>query len=207
MAQQWSDFTGETISANDRRITASLEAVVSGKMGFGHWTETVVKPAALKNSESPYARDRRTEQEAQRERGITIENTTARIRDELERYGLTWDAKTLTTWAKNIVEKRKSDDDLVQAMERGAEAQFPGLGPLKGADVATMAAPWLETYERTMEKKGSLYTPEVRRALAQGALVWDFEKELTKSTGWLKTRNADERMHEANGQLAELFGY
>ncbi|MDQ3222951.1 MAG: hypothetical protein M3Q75_05680, partial [Gemmatimonadota bacterium] len=96
---------------------------------------------------------------------------------------------------------------LTQTLERSAEALYPGLGKLNGADVVTLAAPWLATYERVMEKKGSLFTPEVRSALANGTQVWDMEKELTKSSGWLQTRNADERMHNASGQLAEMFGY
>jgi hypothetical protein len=182
-------------------------AVASGKMSFNHWLETILKPAALKVPESPWARTVRDATEAKRQRGMDTENTSQRIRDELERYGLQWDSATLNTWAKAMVEKRKSDEDLIKAMETGAQAQFPGLGPLNGQDVQTMAAPWLETMERVLEKKVTLFDPKVRGALAAGMGVWDFERELTKSPEWMKTRNADERMNSFASQLNEEFGF
>jgi hypothetical protein len=33
------------------------------------------------------------------------------------------------------------------------------------------------------------------------------EKRLTKSSAWLTTRNADERMNDLASQIGEMFGY
>jgi hypothetical protein len=181
--------------------------VASGKISWNQWLETRLKPAALKVAESPWARTVRDMEEATRQRGIDTENTSQRVRDELERYGLQWDSNTMNRWATDLVEKRKSDEDLTAAMEQGAQALYPGLGPLNGQDVATLAAPWLETAERVLEKKFTLFDPKVRGALASGMGVWDFEKELTKSPEWMKTRNADERMNSFASQLNEEFGF
>jgi hypothetical protein len=207
MQQLYQRYMGKAPGTDFMAKHADLDRIASGKMTLTDWVESVLKPAAEGVTESPWARELRDGKEAQRQRGFDIGNTTARIRDELERYGLKWTGAQLQTWARAIVEKRKSDADLTAALEAGAQSLYPGLGPLNGSDVVTLAAPWLETYERVLEKKGSLFTPEVREALAKGEPVWDMEKRLTKSSAWLTTRNADERMNDLASQIGEMFGY
>jgi hypothetical protein len=207
MQQLYQRYMGKAPDTDFMAKHADLDRIASGKITLTDWVESVLKPAAEGTAESPWARELRDEKEAQRQRGFDIGNTTSRIRDELERYGLKWTGAQVTTWARAIVEKRKNDADLTAALEAGAQALYPGLGPLNGSDVVTLAAPWLETYERVLEKKGSLFTPQIREALAKGEPVWDMEKRLTKSSAWLTTRNADERMNDLASQIGEMFGY
>jgi hypothetical protein len=56
MAQQWNQFAGENISVTDPRLQSLVEKVASGEMGLGQWTETFLKPRAMENPESPWAR-------------------------------------------------------------------------------------------------------------------------------------------------------
>lgn len=208
MRQAWLQLAGvEQEEMRAQVIQRNLEKVASGEMSFNSFVELVVKPRAQNIAESPFARELREEAEATRQRGVDIENTTARIRDETERYGLQWNVKALQNWARDLVEKRRSDDDLLQALETQAERLYPGLGPLKGQDVVTAAAPWIETYERVMERKGTPFTPAVRKALAAGEGVWDMEQRLIRSPQWLDTANADERMHDAASQVGQIFGF
>jgi hypothetical protein len=207
MKQAYFEFTGLQVGNKWSGNTPDVVAVASGKMSWNEWLEGKLKPQALKIAESPWQRTVRDAEEAKRQRGIDTENTSQRVRDELERYGLRWDAKTMAKWAKDLVEKKRSDEDLMKAMEAGAQALYPGLGPLNGQDTATVAAPWLETIERVLERKATLFDPKVRAALAAGTGVWDFERELTKAPEWMNTRNADERMNSFASQLNEQFGF
>lgn len=207
MQQLYQRYLGSAPDNEFMQDHADLERIASGRITLNDWVESVLKPKAEGTAESPWARELRDEKEAQRQRGFDIGNTAQRIRDELERYGIRQTGAWINTWARALVEKRKNDADLTDVLERTAQAQYPGLGPLNGADVVTLAAPWMETYERVLEKKGSLFTPEIAQALRNGEPVWDMEKRLTKSPAWLKTRNADERMHDLASQVGELFGY
>jgi hypothetical protein len=207
MQSLYQRYLGKTPDTDFMANHADLERIASGKISLNDWLESTLKPVAAETTESPWQRELRDEKEAMRQRGIDIENTTARIRDASERYGVRLDGKSIATYSRAMVEKRFSDDDLTQLLELTAQSLYPGLGPLNGSDVVTLATPWLETYERVLEKKPSLFTPEIGEALAKGEPVWDMEKRLTKSSKWLTTRNADERLHDLASQVGEMFGY
>lgn len=205
MAQAWFEVAGERISTNDSRIKQHLEAVASGKMGFSSWTETFLKPRARENPESPYSRQLRDEQEAQKQRGTDIENTVARLRETLANWGIRWSEGALLQWGKWIVGKTKSDDDFIQAVKQQAQTIFPTKDP--EMETATWAAPYLEVYGRVMEEEGSVFTKDVARAMSNGESVWDFEQRLKSTSKWLETRNAREEMFNLAGEIGQRMGY
>jgi hypothetical protein len=205
MVSTWFQFVGTHANTYDPAIREHLEAVASGKMSFSSWTERYLKPRALEVPESPWARTVRTEGEDRRQRGVDIENTVSKIRQTLDDWGLVWDEKTLMSWAKSIVENKKSDDDLLQTIKGVAQSAFATKPP--DLDTKTWASPWIETYNRVMETEGSLQTTEVRRALANGEQVWDFEQRLKKSDGWLKTKNARDEMFSLAAEVGSRMGY
>lgn len=205
MAQTWFEYAGVEVTPGDMVATGYVELVASGKMGFSEWTETVLKPRALDIAESPWSRQVRTEEEAQRQRPIDIENTVSKVRDTLQRWGLQWTEPQMHSWAKAIVEKHNSDDDLMEAVKDQAQAMFV----TKPRDVETQAwaGPWLQTYGRVMEEEATLFTPEVVQSLAGGHGVWDLEQSLKKSSKWLNTRNAREELFTLAGEVGARMGY
>jgi hypothetical protein len=205
MVDAWRQFTGENIAADDARITDHLEAVASGKMGFGSWTSSVVKSAARDIAESPWSRTLRDEQEEQRQRGVDIENTARRVRETARTWGLPFSEKAVQQWGRLIVEGKKSDKDLLDTMEKLARGAFPGLP--EGIDTETFASQYTDTYRSVLEREASVFTPEIQHALRQGKNLMDFERELTMSPEWRKTKNADQRSHALLGQVGEMFGF
>lgn len=208
MAQTWFQMTGEQIAVDAWLGNArknGLEAIASGGMTFGTWVEDIVKPNALKNPESPWSRDVRTEEEAQRQRGVDIENTAHQIRSQLERWGLQWSEATLQSWAREIVEKKKSDKDLMDQIRTQAAVLYPWKDP--NIETATAAQPWIQTYNRVMEREGSVLTPEIQNALQRGVTVNDFITELKQSGAWMETSNAREELFSMADQIASHMGY
>jgi len=187
MSETWFQYMGVPVGTNDPRIKNYLEDVASGKMGYGAFTEVVKKQAAAV-PESPYFRQLRDESEAQRQRPIDIENTSQRIRDTLNRWGLQWTPTRTADWARQIVEKNKSDEDLLNEIKMQAAAYYPWKDPEMETEAA--AQPWLATYERVMEKTASIFDPKMQAALTAGKPAWEFEQELKKSDQWMGTRNA-----------------
>lgn len=197
-------FVGVDVDRNDPRVKNHLEAVASGKTGFGAWTQ-IIKDQAADIKESPWARQVRDEQEAQRQRPIDIENTAQRIRETTERWGVGWSSKTIQKWAKDMVEKKSSDEDLVMELRKQAQVLYPWKDP--EVETATAAAPWLETYQRVMEGPASISTPEVQKALTAGQAVFDFETDLKKSDKWLETKNGQDTMYSTVSELGARMGF
>lgn len=204
MAATIEQFLGVRVEAGDPRIQNYLEDVASGKMGFGAFTE-VIKSQALGVEESPYFRDRRAEEEAQRQRPIDIENTSQQIRDTLRRWGVDMRGTEVTRWAKEIVEKRKSDQDLLDTIKQMAAVLYPWKDP--EMETITAAEPWLATYDRVMERSGSIQTPQVAAALTAGQPVWEFEQGLKKTDGWLATRNGRTEMIGVMSEAGRRMGF
>lgn len=205
MAQTWFQFVGENIKPGDPRLKAQLEAVASGKLGFGAWTETHVKAAALRVPESPWNRTLRENGMAKREHGVSIENTALQVKDTLERWGLKWSEKTVMDWAKMLVEKNRSDDDLMKHVKGQAANLYSWKDP--ETETATAAAPWLETYRRVMEDDASLFTPDVAKALTAGQPLWEFEQSLKRRPKWMNTKNARAETFEMASEASRLMGY
>lgn len=208
MAQAWYQYTGEQIPVADWVANGAkngLIAIASGKMGFGQWTEQYAKSRAETNPESPWSRQLRDERENQRERGISIENTVNNLRSTLDRWGLTWDERTLVTYARGLVEKTMSDDDLNKMIRTQAKALFPWKD--ENMETIVAAAPWIETYNRVMERQGSLKTPEIAKALTAAEDPWTFEQKLKGTEGWRQTKNGRDEMYSAVASLGREMGF
>jgi hypothetical protein len=204
MIATWQQFGGIQMDMSHPWIQNYLEQVASGRLGFGAWTE-LVKKAAADMPESPYARDLREEEEAQRQRPIDIENTKLRIRQTLQRWGIEWTETEIQRWGTEIMEKRSSDDDLMGVIKQQAAVLYPWKDP--ELETLQAAQPWLSTYERVMESTGSLTEPQIQAALTAGAPAWEFEQQLKLSPKWLETRNAQEAMFTGAANIGRRLGF
>lgn len=205
MAQTWLQYTGENVALTDPRIQNYVEELTSGKQGFGSWTEKVVKTQALANGESPYSRQMRDEERAQRQEGVDVENTAAKVRSLSQRWGVQLSEGTIQQWGREIVDKTKSDDDLLESLKNQAMILFPWKD--REMETEQAAAPWLETYRRVMEKPGTLFTADVQKALSAGKPVFEFETELKKSGGWLETKNARSELASLAAEAGQRMGF
>lgn len=202
VATVW-QFAGVEVDTNDPRIANHLEAVASGRLGFGAFTQIVKDQAG---DESPWQRQVRDEGEAQRQRPLDIENTAQRIREESERWGVQWSPETVSKWAKDMVEKNVSDEDLNKTLRDQANVLYGSWKPPE-VETATAAAPWLETYRRVMETTGNLFTPQVQQALVAGQGVFEFESALKKTDGWLNTKNGRDTISSAVSEMGQRLGF
>ena len=198
------EFTGLQFDGNSPIIKNYVTDVASGKLGYGAFTD-IVKGYADDDPESPWSQTIRTAEEDRLQRPVDIENTTQRVRELTETWGLQWSSSTMQKWAKEIVENVKSDEDLIQTMRDQAQVIYPWKD--RETETATAASPWLETYRRTMEQGGSLTTPDVQRSLTNGQTPWEFEQDLKKSDKWLTTKNGQESMHGTISELGRRMGF
>lgn len=199
------EIEGVQVNPDDKRVMKWAERVASGEIGWGELTYQF-KDAALANEESPWARTVREEEEAQRQRPIDIENTGERIRETLQRWGLSWTPKEIQRWAKKIVENEASDADLMDAVKKGAATLYPWKDPEQ--ETIAAAQPWLETYDRLMEKNGTLQTREIQRALTQGTPVFEFEQDLRKTDEWaLGTKNGRDELAGIASEVGRRMGF
>jgi hypothetical protein len=205
MAETWGQFTGQSIDSTDPRIQNWVEKVASGQMGMGAWTEQVVKKAAKDIPNSPFNRQIADELKAEKTPAIDIENTAMRIRNTLDDWGVSWSEGTIQDWARNIVNKDSSDDDLMETLKNQAQVAYAW----KPRDMSTKdaAAPWLETMTRVMETPANLVDPQVQKALTAGQPVWEFEQDLKKSDAWLNTKNAREQLTTLAGSVGKMMGF
>ncbi len=204
MTGAWFQFGGVQVGGTDPRIANYLEDVASGKMGIGAYGE-IVKQQALADGESPWSRTIRDEDEERLQRGVDIENTANRTRDLARRWGLQWTPATATEWATKIAEKKASEADVLDEMKKQAQVLYPWKSP--DVETQTAAAPWIETYNRVLEKNGDLFDPKVQSALTNGEPVWSFEQQLKRSSEWMETKNARESMMTAVGNVGRMMGY
>lgn len=212
ISQIWLQYVGREFTAEERRnIGYWVEQVASGQWGFGELTENHIKRLAAQYSETPWSRQLREEQENQRQRPVDIENTMGQVRETLTRWGLKWSEQTIGTWARELIEKTKSDDDLLNTIKQSAQVLYPWKDPEMETVVA--AAPWIETYNRVLERQGSLQTPEIARVLSAYGRdpdnndVWSFEQKLRMSDARDQTREGQDEAWSTVGELAGVMGF
>jgi len=205
MAQTWFQYTGQPVDSTDPRLGNYVEQLASGQMGFGAWTERIVKPQALDLANSPWARQIADEQKAERQPGIDVENTAQRIKDLARRWGVQWAEGTYQDFGRKISTNEMSEADVLNAIKDQAQVLYPW----KNRDVETSvaAAPWVETYKRVMETDADLSTPKVAQAMSAGQSMWDFEQSLKQSSGWLNTKNAKETMVSTIAEAGRRMGF
>jgi len=205
LVNTWFQLTGDVIATDDPRIANAAERIASGELGIGKWTETVVKPAAVGNPSSPWSRQITTEQEDQRTRGVTVENTAQKVRDLSQRWGVRLAPSSVQSWASKIVDKTASEADLLLEMQNQSKVLFPWKDPT--LETETAAAPWLNTFERVMERQTTINDPKVQAALTAGTPAWAFEQELKKSPEWLGTKNARQEMVSTVAEVGRRLGF
>jgi len=203
MTETWFQFQGREMNWNDPFIQKWVDDLASGKVSFSLFTKRVRELAKL-NPESPWSRTIRDEDEAQRQRGVDIENTAERVRSEALRWGLRWKEGRVQDWAQGIVEKRLSDQDLMDKLRELAAVRYPGKPP--DMDTSTWAENYTQSFDEIMEQTGDVFTPQIQRALKKGLNLHDFETELKNSPEWRSTKNADAAFHATLTKVGEMFG-
>jgi hypothetical protein len=198
-------FTGQNVDDTDPRIANYLEDIASGKSGIGGWVETSVKPSALADSESPWSREIRTVKEDAGKRGVDLENTTQKVKDLAQRWGVQWAPSTLSSWASKIISNQASEADVLTELQNQAKVLYPWKDV--NTETSTAAAPWLNTYERVMEKPTTMFDPKVQAALTAGTPAWSFEQQLKKSPEWLTTKNARQEMVSNISEAGRRLGF
>lgn len=205
MVDTWFQFTGQSVDISDPRIQNYLEKVASGKMGFGAWTQTVVKAAALDIDNSPWNRTLSDEKKNELQPGVDVENSAQRVKELARRWGIQWSEETYQDWGRRLQSAEASDADVIGALQSQAKVLFPWLPD--GVDVQTASAPWVNTYQRVMETSGDHMDPKVQQAMSSGTSIWDFEKMLKKSSDWLNTKNAEQDMTSAVAEAGRRMGF
>jgi hypothetical protein len=205
MASTWLQYLGIQLPANDPRIANYIDDLASGKMSFGGWIESVVKVAAQADPESPFSRQLRDEQENRKTRGIDIENQAAQVRQTMKQWGVQWSEQTVQQWAKDMIEKNSSQDDLIQMLKVQSQQLYPNKDPeMNAIDYAT---PWMETFRRVMEKDVDIFNPKVQSAMTAGTPAWEFEQQLKNDDAWMGTKNFKENISSAIAQAGRQTGF
>lgn len=214
MRQTFLTHMGRDVSASELSQPgwkSVVDDVASGKTTFNAWVENSVKVWASQEPESPWSRQLRDERESQRQRPIEIENTALRVRETLARWGLTWSEGTIQKWSRELTEKVKSDDDLLNTIKQSTQTLFPWKDP--EVETVVAAAPWIETYNRVLERQGSLQTAEIARALAaygrdpENNDPWSFEQKLKMTDQYDQTRQGQDDAWSTVGELAGMMGF
>ncbi|HKZ20286.1 MAG TPA: transglycosylase SLT domain-containing protein [Acidimicrobiia bacterium] len=205
MANAWMSMAGVVVDVSDPRIQNYVDKVASGELGYGAWTEQVVKQSAEGNPESPWSRQVREEQETQRQRPVDIENTAHRVRDLAKRWGVQISDGKAMEYGKAIIEKTSSEADVINTFKGQAQQLYQWKDP--DLETMTAAGPWMETYKRVMEQEGDIFNPKVQSALTAGKPPWEFEQELKKSSDWLGTRNARSEMFSIVAEAGRKMGF
>lgn len=202
MSDAFSQYMGGTI--DEPTLDRYLEDLSSGRVSYNTFVAGL-KERAKENENTPYGRQQRTEEEAQRQRPIDIENTAQRVRETAERWGIQFSNTEVNRWAGGLVEKKLSDEDLMMQLRQQSQTMFPWKPP--EMETVTAAGPWMQTFERVMERKASLFDPKVQKALSSGTPVWEFEQELKKSPDWLGTKNGQSDMYSAVSEAGRRMGF
>lgn len=205
MQQTLFQFAGDNAGGDDPRISNYIQDLASGKMGFGAWTEQVVKSQAAAAGNTPWARQIADEAKAKLQPGVDIENTAARVQDLARRWGVQWSNATYQDWGRKITTNETSEADVLQALKDQAQVLYPWKSP--DVETVSAAAPWVETYKRVMEKDADIFNPKIQQALAAGAPVWDFEQGLKKAPEWLSTKNARDELTSVMSEAGRRMGF
>jgi hypothetical protein len=116
-----------------------------------------------------------------------------------------WTDDYILQYARGIVEKVNSDDDLLQLVKQQAASLYPNKDP--ELETYQYAQPYLQTYQRVMERNGSLTTAEIQQALTAGTAPWEFEQNLKRNPNWMGTRNGQNEVNALVGEIGRRMGY
>lgn len=205
MSESWFGLTGSQADMANPEFHHWAGQIASGAVSFLAWVEVTVKPRALRNTESPWSRSIRDEQEQQRARGIDIENQAEFAQEMGRRWGVQMSDEVSAQWGKDIMEKVQSEADLLDYLKGQASTLYPNKDP--ELETAMWADAWLQTYRRTFERDADIFNPEIQRALQQGVQPWQFERELKQRPEWLETKNAQDTFLSEVGNIGNTMGF
>lgn len=180
------------------------EGVLSGVLSPGAW-DSQVREVALRNPESPESRKIRQEGRDQLKFGVSVENTGGDLRRIGAEWGVQLGEQTLERWSTEVVNNVSSEDDFVDFVKRQAQVLYPWKDPERPTLEA--AQPWMQTYERVMEKVPDIFNPTVQRALSGAMTQPDFESQLKGTEDWLFTKNAQETMDRQASSIGRRMGF
>ena len=166
-----------------------------------------LKVEARKDSESPWMRRVRAEEQARGEHGVAIEDAAQQIQDMYYQYGLPITAAEAKEFGEKIAMKQMSYMDVREQVRDMAEALYPH----KPREVATRT--WAQPYTSTMAEllevsdQVDLEDATIQRALTSGASLGDFRKQLKQDDRWLETKNARTEMNSVVGEIGRRMGY
>lgn len=206
LAERYFALTGKTTSLADPDLQNWARQVASGLQGAGWIVETYIKPLALQNPESPWARTVRTEAEQQLQRGVDVENQAEQVRQLYRRWAVPVSDEAARQWALDIVANVRSQADLLQQLQDQSKVLYPWKDPAMETSVA--AEPWMSTYARVLERPApDIFDPVLQQALTAGSPVYQFEQDLKRRPEWLQTKNAREALPTAAFQIGRLMGF
>jgi hypothetical protein len=209
LADSYFQETGQQLKMkNNNELFAKATQLASGATSVSQLVWGWIRPLAQKNPESPWSRHLRDEQENQRQRGVDIENMTGHARDLFEQWGIKGSDSTLKTWGQKLVEKKNSEQDLLDYLKNQATVMYPWAKDQLATGMATkdIAQPWVDTFQRVMEQPTDLFNPKVQAALTKGQPVYDFEKQLKMGDDWLNTKNARDTMTQTATEVGKRMG-
>lgn len=209
LQQAYFNETGQQIAPNDKNLQAWAAKVAGGGATITEATWQWIRPVAAKDAQSPWSRQLEQEKEAQLQQGVDVSNMGATVQQTFHDYGIKPSDQTVAQWSKDIVTKKKSQEDLTKLATNQASILYPWAKDdlQTGMTVKDIAQPWTDTYNRVMEQNTDLFNPAVQKALVQGQPVYDFEKNLKLSDDWLNTGNARQTLSQAGAEIGKAMGF
>lgn len=190
---------------DDATIDSWSKDVASGALGYGAVVDAMRRQAAG-DSESPWSRTLRSEEENRRARGQQVSDLSGQLRDTASKWGVELTGDTLNKWSTDIVTKVKSSVDFEELMKDQAMALYPN----KPRELATQdyAQSWMSSYARILEKSdGTLQNGTIKSALQRGVNLADFETELRNRPEWMETKNANDQITTSVAKIGARMGF
>lgn len=205
LVRLWQTYLGQPIDIYNGELRDFARRIASGEIGQGFVIETFLKPRALENPESPYSRQVREEEEAQRKRPVDIENRATQVRQQALRWGVEMTGAQINQWANQLTELERSDEDLLTYLQKAATQLYPWKDPELETEQA--AQPWLAAHERVLGQQVSLMNADVQRALQASQSVPDYESSLRQKDEWIGTEDFKQRSTSVAEDLGRRMGF
>jgi hypothetical protein len=207
MSQYWERVSGEHVDYHN--FMADAEKVASGAVPQARW-EYDQNEKALAIDESPLARERRQEEEAERQRPVDIENLTGQLELRARQEYLTpIDRDSARTWAEQIISNTSSEQDFLDWIRERSSTKFPQYAEkiTQGGVPAQLFGDYLQLAREELESQAVTYDdPQVMGAIQQGMTLADFQTMIRKQPQWKTTRRAGDMAAGFAEQLLERFG-
>lgn len=205
LVDSYFQLVGAQIPMTNGTLMQWARRIASGEIGYGTAIEQWIKPAALKNPESPWSRTIRNEKINQGQFEVDVENAAEQARQLARRWGVQLSDTSLADWGNKLTMNEASEADLIDYLKKQASILYPWKDP----ELETMEAaePWLQTYSRVMERNADIFNVDVQRALSQGQPVFEFEQTLRSSDQWLETQNATDTLTSMAAEIGRRMGF